>query len=58
MMDINTIINKKITVGISESDKFDEPNLLADINPLDHWELLNIKAFLNNLWIQQEVPKL
>ena len=58
MVDINTIINKKITVGISGSDKFVEPNLLADINPLDHWELLNIKAFLNNLWIQQEVPKL
>jgi len=56
LLSINTIINTKITGDTSDSHILKEFNKLGNINPLEQWGALNIRVFLNNLWIQQEVP--
>jgi len=53
---INTILNTKSGEDTSDSHISQEYNLLESVKPLELWETLNIKVFLKNLWIQQEVP--
>jgi hypothetical protein len=55
LMNINTIINTKTTEDTSDSYKFLESNRFERVKPLEHWETLNIRVFLKNLWIKQEV---
>jgi len=56
LLSINTIINTKIAGDTSDSHILKEFNKLGNIKPLEQWGALNIRVFLNNLWIQQEVP--
>jgi len=51
----NTIINIKIGGDTSDAHKKKGLHLLENINPLGQWEMLNIRVFLNNLWIQKDV---
>ena len=53
---INTIINMKTGEDTSNSHILKDSNRLESVKPLELWETLNIRVFLNNLWIQQEVP--
>jgi len=52
---INTIINMKASNGTSDSHTKKELVLLESIKPLGQWEMLNIRVFLNDLWIQKDV---
>ena len=56
LLSINTIINMKIGEDTSNSHILKDSNRLESVKPLEQWETLNIRVFLNNLWIQQEVP--
>lgn len=56
LLNINTIINMKIGEDTSNSHILEDSNRLESVKPLEQWETLNIRVFLNNLWIQQEVP--
>jgi len=56
LLNINTIINMKIGEDTSNSHILEDSNGLESVKPLEQWETLNIRVFLNNLWIQQEVP--
>ena len=56
LLSINTIINTKPREDTSDSHISQGSNLLERVKPLEQWETLNIRVFLNNLWIQQEVP--
>ena len=56
LLRINTIINMKIGKDVSNSHILKDSNRLESVEPLEKWEPLNIWVFLNNLWIQQEVP--
>jgi len=53
---INTIINTKTAQEILDPTMFNESNLLKSVKPLEQWKALNIRVFLNNIWIQQDVP--
>jgi len=52
---INTKINTKVSDGTSYSHTEEELRLLESIKPLGEWEMLKIRVFLNNLWIQKDV---
>ena len=56
LLNINTIMNMKIGEDTSNSHILKDSNRLESVKPLEQWETLNIRVFLNNLWIQQEVP--
>jgi len=56
LLRINTIINTKLGEDTSDSHISQESNRLEIVKPLDQWETLNIRVYLNNLWIQQGVP--
>jgi len=55
LLSINTIINKKIGEDTSNSHISKDSSRFKSVKPLEQWETLNIRVFLNNLWIQQGV---
>jgi predicted DNA-binding protein YlxM (UPF0122 family) len=56
LIKINTIINTKTSKNTSDSHKLEEFNLLESFMPVKQWEPLNIRVFLNNIWVQKDVP--
>lgn len=48
-------INTNVSSNTSDSHIKKELHLLESIKPLGHWKMLNIRVFLNNLWIQKDV---
>lgn len=55
MDDILIKINTEVSGDTSDSHIKKEHHLLESIKPLGHWEMLNIKVFLNNLWVEKDV---
>ena len=56
LLSLNTKINTKPGEDTSDPQISQGSNLIESVKPLEQWEPLNIRVFLNNLWIQQEVP--
>jgi DNA-binding ferritin-like protein (Dps family) len=55
MDDILIKINTKVIGDTSDSRIKKEHRLLESIKPLGYWKMLNIRVFLNNLWIEKDV---
>jgi len=53
--DILIKINTKVSGDTSDSHIKKEHHPLESIKPLGYWEMLNIRVFLNNLWIEKDV---
>lgn len=57
LIKINKTINTKVNGDTSDSHIKKELRLLESIKPLGQWEMLNIRVFLNNLWIEKDVQQ-